>query len=253
MQNWSDGGYIKTKGVQIMDKLSFVELLQTNKKICVLCPTQSQANKLIKLAKQEGVTMSGSVPDDFYWNDFGSRTCYFFNRGNGTVTFGNVDYAKKHDFYIYKMNMFTEFTITPQDVFEELLNRLILEYYPKLKTQTKENEILILNDNQTIIKINVEQNFISFTPSVEQSLLIHVKHLLEEQTAPLYHIQLMEYEKFKEDYPYLIRVDGKYRIIPTEELYAYSLSQTTFDENEFEQIKSENKVLTDLMILVERI
>lgn len=171
-----------------MEKISFVELLQTNKKICVLCPTQSQANKLIGLAKQEGVTLSSAIPDDFYWNDFGSRTYYFFNRGNGTVTFGNVDYTKKHGFYIYKLNMFTEFTITTQDVFEELLNRLILEYYPKLQTQTTEDEILILNNNQTIIKIDVEQNFISFTPNVEQSLLIHVKQLLEEQTAPKYHI-----------------------------------------------------------------
>lgn len=216
--------------------------------VCVLCPNQSQVNELMQIALDLGFEWldEDAINLGYYWNDYEEETCYFFSPDIKRIEFCDVEYARANGYVIYTMDDFN----IPVSKQTQLINKLKQEY-PKLHYKQTKNTIEISQNDTILIVLNTENKTITNTITINQNLLYRITEIFAKMYADGCHIRLILTDSYEQDYPYIVKTEEGIEIVPSDLIENYTVSDFTFTKEEFEHIKSKNKLFVDSLLLVE--
>lgn len=217
--------------------------------VCVLCPNQNQVNELMQIALDLGFEWldEDAINLGYYWNDYEEETCYFFSPDVKRIEFCDVGYARANGYVIYTMDDFN----IPVSKQTQLINKLKQEY-PKLNYKQTKNTIEISQNDSVLIVLNTENKTITNSININQNLLQVITRIFTEMYTDGYHIRLIIADTYKNDYPYLVKTEEGFELVASDLIDDYTLQSITFTKEEFEHVKSNNKMFADSLLLVGR-
>lgn len=216
--------------------------------VCVSCPNQSQVNELMQTALDLGFEWldEDAINLGYYWNDYEEETCYFFSPDVKRIEFCDVGYARANGYVIYTMDDFN----IPISKQTQLINKLKQEY-PKLSYKQTKNTVEISQNDDVLIVLNTNDKTITNSVSINQNLLRTVTNIFAEMYVDGCYIKLIITDTYEQEYPYLVKTEEGVALTPPDLIDDYTLQDIIFTKNEFENIKSKNKMFADSLVLIE--